>query len=198
MISVSINEQPFEFADEITVLEAAKTHGIKIPTLCHNDLLLPYGGCRVCLVEVVGRRGLMPACSTTIADGMVVNTESEKVLQARKFIVTLLLSRCPETEAIQRLAKEFGVPYDEPAKLDTVERYLLQRAPKREETNCILCNLCVRVCAEVPQRHALSISSRGIQRRVRPPFEKAAETCIGCGSCAYVCPTKTITITEVS
>ena len=85
---------------------------------------------------------------------------------------------------------------DYPDTLDRVGKYLLQRAPERDETSCILCGLCVRVCQEVPQRSALSIAERGIARKVGPPFFRAADTCVGCGSCAYVCPTDAITIEE--
>jgi NADH dehydrogenase/NADH:ubiquinone oxidoreductase subunit G len=80
--------------------------------------------------------------------------------------------------------------------LDTVAEYLLVRSPRREPTRCILCALCVRVCAQVPERHALSLSKRGIQRKAISPFGKVAETCIGCGSCVYVCPTKTVKVEE--
>ena len=198
MIGISINGQAHEFPAEVTVLEAARLHGVDIPTLCHNDMLTPYGGCRICLVEVVGRRGLMPACSTTITDGMVVHTETEKVQEARRFVISLLLARCPDAQGIRDLAVKLGVAVDRPDELDVVSRYLLQRAEKRDGTDCVLCNLCVRTCAQIPQRHALTTSGRGISRRVATPFEKFADSCIGCGSCAYVCPTKTITIAEVT
>lgn len=198
MVKVKINGNEHEFEEGLTVLEAAHRVGVSIPTLCHNDYLKPYGGCRVCLVEQVGRPTLVPACNTVITDGMEIVTESERISASRRFVLELLLARCPGAERLQELAKEHGIAYDDPESLDIVGRYLLTRAPKREETNCILCGQCVRVCQEITGRHALSISSRGIERKVSPPFFRYAETCIGCGACAYVCPTKTITIEEVS
>ena len=197
-MQVTMNNEQYQFDEGLTILEAARSVGIEIPTLCYNEYLVPYGGCRLCLVEVEGRRGLIPSCTADLADGMVINTESEIVRESRVFVVELLLSRCPEAEPIQKLARDFGIPFDDKNALDVVGRYLLHRAPRRESTNCIVCNLCVRVCAEIPKRFALSFENRGIDRRVRPPFLKPADTCIGCGSCAYVCPTKTITIEEVT
>jgi len=198
MVTIKINGQEHEFEEGTTVLEAAREIGIKIPTLCHNDYLKPYGGCRLCLVEQVGRPVLSPACTTKVVPGLEIITESERITASRRFIIELLLSRCPGSEKLQKLAKEHGIAYDSPDSLDNVGRYLLQRAPKRAETNCILCGLCVRACQEVTERFALSISERGISRNVKPPFGKSAESCIGCGACAYVCPTKTITVEEVT
>lgn len=198
MATIKINGTEHQCEDGMTVLEAARDVGISIPTLCHNDYLKPYGGCRVCLIEQVGRPALIPACTTAVSDGLEVVTESERISASRRFVITLLLSRCPSSNELKELAKENGIPYDDPESLDIVERYLLERAPKREETNCILCGLCVRVCQEVTERSALSISNRGIGRKVTPPFMKYAKTCIGCGACAYVCPTNTITVEEVS
>ena len=198
MVTVKINGVEHQFEEGMTVLEAARSIDIRIPTLCHSDYLIPYGGCRLCLVEQAGRPTLTPACTTVIFNGLEILTDSDRIIASRRFVIELLLARCPESEKIQELAKEIGIAYDDPESLDVVGRYLLGRAPKREETNCILCGLCVRVCQEVTERHALSISNRGIDRKVSPPFLRYAETCIGCGACAYVCPTKTITVEEVS
>jgi bidirectional [NiFe] hydrogenase diaphorase subunit len=202
MASISIDGKQLEFEPGLTILEAAKKLQVRIPTLCHNEHLSPYGGCRVCLVETTtqaapGRARLVPACTAPADDGMVVSTGSPRVLEARRFIIALLLSRCPSSEKIQALAAEMGVAANDP-KLDVVSRYLIERAPRREETKCILCGLCVRVCQQIPERHALSLSRRGIERKAISPFGKVAESCIGCGSCAYVCPTKTITVEEAS
>ena len=202
MATITIDGKELEFEDKLTILEAAKKLQIKIPTLCYNEHLSPYGGCRICLVEAAAktapkRSRLVPACTAPAEDGMIVVTDSQRVLDSRRFIIELFLSRCPESEQIRQLAAEMGVDPDS-SNLDVVGHYLLRRAPKRESTNCILCSLCVRVCQQIPERFALSLKERGIGRKVTPPFEKVAESCIGCGSCAYVCPTKTITVEEAS
>ncbi len=200
-MKIRIDDLELELDDKVTLLNAARNLDIKIPTLCHNDKLTPWGGCRVCLVEVAteqapDRARLLPACCTFAEDDMVVTTSSERVRGARQFVIELLLSRCPESEEIKVLARELGVPVDDPSQLDIVGEYLLQRAPRVEGTKCIRCGLCVRVCAEITERHAISFKGRGMKRKVVSPFEKVADTCIGCGSCAYVCPTNTITIEE--
>jgi bidirectional [NiFe] hydrogenase diaphorase subunit len=202
MATITVDGKQLDFEPGLTILEAAKKLQVHIPTLCYDEHLTPYGGCRLCLVEVSteaapGRARLAPACTAPADDGMVVSTASARVLEARRFIISLLLSRCPTSEKIQALAAEMGVAAGDP-NLDVVSRYLIERAPRRDETKCILCALCVRVCQQIPERHALSLSRRGIDRKAISPFGKVAESCIGCGSCAYVCPTKTITIEEAS
>ncbi len=202
MATIIIDGKELEFEDKLTILEAAKKLQIKIPTLCFNEHLSPYGGCRICLVEAATqaspkRSRLVPACTAPAENGLIVVTNSQRVLDSRRFIIELFLSRCPESEQIRKLAADMGVDPGG-SNLDVVGQYLLQRAPKRESTNCILCSLCVRVCQQIPERFALSLKERGIGRKVTPPFEKVAESCIGCGSCAYVCPTKTITVEEAS
>lgn len=202
MINFNINGRNEEFSEEITVLEASRQLGIKIPTLCHNDFLKPYGGCRLCLVEVANEKTpdnarLLPACCTKIAKGLVVRTETERVKKSRAFILQLLLARTTDSEELKVLGKQVGALVEE-GSLDPVGNYLLNRTVKRRDTKCILCGLCVRVCNEITERNAISFYKRGIEKEVRIPFNKVAETCIGCGSCAYVCPTNTITIEEVS
>jgi NADH dehydrogenase/NADH:ubiquinone oxidoreductase subunit G len=202
MATIRIDGIDLEFDEKLTILEAAKRLKIKIPTLCYNEHLTPYGGCRICLVEAATREApersrLLPACTAPAENGMIVTTDSERVLESRRFVIELFLSRCPDSEQILALASELGVDPNG-SDLDVVGQYLLQRAPKRDATNCILCGLCVRVCQQIPERYALSLKERGIHRKVTPPFERVAESCIGCGSCAYVCPTKTITVEEAT
>ena len=201
MIKYTLNGELIEQGNETTILESASKQGIKIPTLCNNEHLTPFGGCRLCLVDVATTKNpdmkkLMPSCTAKIGEGLIIETHNPKVLQARRFILAMLISRSPKAEELRVLAKEIGLP-EENSEQTAVERYMLKDAPSIVDTNCILCGLCVRACAEIPMRDAISFSARGMERTVKTPFEKYAESCIGCGSCAYVCPTNTITIEEV-
>lgn len=135
---------------------------------------------------------MMPACTAKIGEGLIVDTHSTKVIQARQFILAMLIFRSPKAEEL----KEIGLPEDSSEQTPS-EKYLINDAPSIVDTNCILYGLCIRACAEIPMRDAISFSARGMERTVKTPFEKYAETCIGCGSCAYICPTNTITIEEV-
>lgn len=199
MIQFIIDGKTVEYEENLTILEAARLEGKVIPTLCHNEHLKPYGGCRLCLVETAPgnapeRKKLTTSCCSTISPGMIIKTDTPEVIEARKFILEMMLYRCPESEELQTLAKEIGIDLDN---LDILGEYLLKTALKTEETNCILCGQCVRVCAEVTERHALSFARRGIARKVETPFKKYAESCIGCRSCVYVCPTNTVTVEEL-
>jgi len=202
MIRLTIDGQAVEYSEPITILKAARDIGIHIPTLCYNDYLKPYGGCRICIVEVATERWpddfkMMVSCCTPIMNGHIVRTNTEPIQEARRFAIELLLARCPDSEELQKIARDLGVSED-PNALDPVGKYLLTRTEPLFDTNCVLCGLCVRVCAEVTERHALGFATRGMTRKIAPPFYKIAESCIGCGSCAYVCPTKTITVEEAA
>lgn len=200
MIKLMIDGNCAECQENITILQAARELGIHIPTLCHNDYIKPYGGCRLCLVEVAMEKKphvskLMAACCSHIKEGQIVLTNTEKIKELRKFIIALLFARSPDSEKLQQIARDLGMPKELPA-LDPVSRYLFTRAKPLPETQCILCGLCVRVCAEVSERHAISFIDKGMKRKVTTPFGKVAEACIGCGACAYVCPTHAITVKE--
>jgi len=200
MTRVRIDSRAVEVPEGTTILEAARGVGVGIPTLCHHEKLSHYGGCRICLVEVgreeaPERTRLMPACTTKAEQGMVVQTATDRVMNSRRFVLQLLISRSPDVEKLQEVSRALGASGEKGA-LDIVGEYLLKRAPRTETTRCIRCSLCVRVCAEIVEAHAISFEARGIKRKVTSPFRKISQTCIGCGACAYVCPAKTITIEE--
>jgi len=164
-----------------TVLSVAKRMGIDIPALCHHPGVEPYGTCRLCVVEAVwGERSkIVTSCIYTPWDGDQILTASERVRRTRKMVIELLLARCPDVEILQQLATEYGVEAGRlPASVTGTWR-----------DRCILCGLCVRVCAQGVRRSAIGYANRGGEREITPPFAAKAEACIGCGACVFVCPT---------
>lgn len=184
MVKFELNGKEMEVEEGTTVLEAARKAGVSIPTLCYHEELAPYGACRLCLVEVVKRGwpSLQPACLYEVFDGLVVKTDTERVQKTRNILFELYLARCPNSKKIKELAAEYGVTET--------------RIELGDQEDCILCGLCVRACAEVSQRHAISFAHRGAKRRVQTAFGDIAKECIGCGACAYLCPTGRIEIEE--
>jgi len=185
MITLIIDGQEVHAEEGQTVLEVARENGIEIPTLCYHPLLEPYGACRLCTVEIQrgNRVSLDTSCTYPAADGMVVETRSPQVMEARRMLLGLLLSRCPNVPVIQDMAREYGV-VEPPFPTDT---------PDEE---CILCGLCVRVCHEIVGAGAISFANRGVDREVGPPFLEKTLDCIGCGACTIVCPTGAIEIVD--
>jgi glycine cleavage system H lipoate-binding protein/formate hydrogenlyase subunit 6/NADH:ubiquinone oxidoreductase subunit I len=163
----------------MTLLEAARSAGIDIPTLCYHPELRPYGACRLCTVEVgqQGRVRLQASCALPAENGMEVKTASERVLRGRRMIIELLLARAPDAPVLRELATRFGAREG-------------RLAPKNEK--CILCGQCVAVCAEVVGVAAIGFAGRGVTRRVTTPFEAPSLTCLACGACTFVCPTGAI------
>jgi len=160
-----------------TLLQAAKEAGIRIPTLCHDDRLAPYGVCRLCSVEIKkGERSrIVASCVYPVEEGIVVETESPRVQKIRQVILELLRSRSPG------LKEELSERYQ-------VDKTRLDRDP----TYCILCGLCVRYCDEVKGAHALGFVGRGTERQVVFFPEIAFKTCPTCRECFNICPTGVI------
>ncbi len=201
MINLAINDRAIEVESNTTILEAAETAGVKIPTLCHLKGLFPSGACRLCIVEVEGRPGLIPSCSFPVQDGMKVSTRTPKVLNARRTIVELLLASHPfecltcnrsmQCE-LQDLAAEFSLS-DVTYRGKTRHHYSDFSSPSivRNPEKCILCGRCVRVCEEIQNVSAIDFTGRGFDTMVLPPFEwDLSETdCVNCGQCILACPT---------
>lgn len=178
-IRLNIDGSEVEANEGMTVLEAAQTIGIKIPTLCHHEQLEPYGGCRVCTVEAEakGRTKLVVACVYPVEQDLVVRTRSEKVDRIRKMIIQLLMSRAPESEQLIELAREYGADKD---------RF------EKEASFCIHCGLCVRYCAEVKKLSAVGFINRGAKREINFIPELAAKECWHCKECFPLCPTSAL------
>jgi NADH dehydrogenase/NADH:ubiquinone oxidoreductase subunit G len=187
MPTLLVNGKKASVSSDATILEAARTVGVDIPTLCHFDGLEPWGGCRLCVVDI-WRPGwdedwfkMVTACNHPVSDGMKVFTATERVIETRRVVLDLLLARCPETPLIQRVAAEYGV---------TETSY----TPNPEPTDCILCGLCTRVCDHIGVA-AISSVDRGWGREIAPPFHQPPPDCIGCLACAEICPTDCIPFT---
>jgi len=183
MISLTIDGRPISLPDGATVLDGATELGIEIPTLCHHPALEPYGACRVCTVEVRygGRTRMVTACNYPVWEGIEVLTRSERVLKHRRMIVELELGRCSTVPILRKLADQLGI---DASRFGT------------GESECILCGLCVRMCAEVVGANAIGFVNRGVDREVATPYREVSSSCIGCGACAQVCPTGTIRLED--
>ncbi len=202
MVTVTIDGKTLEIPEGTTVLRAAQNEGIEIPTLCDHPHLTPYGGCRLCLVEVEGYRTLQPSCTLPVSNNMVIKTNTKKVLDARKFVLTLIFSErnhfCPYCQVsggdceLQNAAYNEGMthwplqPNWQPYPVDASHPYIIL-----ENNRCILCRRCVRACAELIGNFTLGFEERGARSILVAdtgvPFGES--TCISCGSCVQVCPT---------
>ncbi len=201
MLSLTINNIKVNAEPGMTILDAADSVGISIPTLCHLKNLIPSGACRICSVEVEGQRGLVPACAFPIYDGMVVQCNSPRVRRARKTIVELLVENHPDDCLIcvrnkncelQDLAEQYGLRehrYAGEKKCHAID--VSSPSIERDPAKCILCGRCVRVCHEVQKIGAIDFTSRGFTSIVSTPFNKGLNIsdCILCGQCILVCPT---------
>jgi bidirectional [NiFe] hydrogenase diaphorase subunit len=178
MIEITIDGIKTTAADGETVLSVAQRLGINIPTLCYHGALRPHRACRVCTVEVTRgeKTNYLTACTYRVTEPMAVNTRSEGVLAKRRDAVRVLLASSPGAGPLAAIAREMGI----------------EAGPEASGERCIRCGLCVRVCSEVVGRNALAYE-KGAEGS---PYATVTADCIGCGTCAAVCPTGAIAITD--
>lgn len=204
---ITINGKAVEAKAGQTVMQAAETAGIHIPGLCNHPHLRPEGSCRVCLVEIEKQRTLQPSCTFPVFDGMVVQTETPKVREARRFSLEMIFSErshycmycsmsgsAEDTDCeLQKLAYEYGLDawkfapnYSKPWPLDATRKYFVM-----DHSRCILCRRCIRACSQIAANHTLGVQQRGARTMVCADdgsvFGKSS--CVECGTCLQVCPT---------
>ena len=179
-VALTMDGRTVRAPEGTTLLAAARAAGIDVPTLCHHEALEPWGGCRLCVVDITregwnGSCQMVVSCLYPVEADLIVLTDTERVRTVRREILDLLLARCPETPLIQRMARAYGI---------TRTSY----RPSPEPTDCILCGLCARLCDRLGMS-AISTVNRGIGKEVAPPFRQPPPDCVGCLACAEICPT---------
>ncbi len=210
MITLTINGKKVEIEEGKTILDAAKACGIHIPTLCHLDMhsikmVNQVGTCRVCMVELEGRRNLAPACSTKAVDGMVIRTNTMRAIKSRRAMVELFLSNHPKDCLVcernqkcelQHLAAELGireVKYQ--GKVSKHEKDTSSYSLIRDAEKCVLCRRCETMCNNVQTVGVYSAVHRGFDTVIGTAFDQPMinTTCTFCGQCVSVCPTAALT-----
>lgn len=186
MVNMIIDGKNVSAKKGTMLLEAIRGAGISVPTLCAHEAVTRSGACRLCVVEIRkgNRTRIVTSCLYGVEDGLVIDTRSDRVLNVRRLVMELLLARCPESELLQKMAKEMGV--------EIQPRYVADT----DKGKCILCRSCVRVCEEVVGVSAIGLFSRGSFKTVGTPYNEKSDVCIGCGACVYVCPTGHIEMTS--
>ncbi len=205
-INLTINGKAIVAREGQSVLDVARENGISIPTLCHHPDLAPVGACRLCVVEVEKMRGLVASCTLPVAEGMVVHTETPKVVEERKFVLEMLLTDHPndcmicESDGnceLQNAVYQYQVPW--PQHKGARHKYPLEPDPNpfvyTEFAKCILCTRCVRACAEIQGCNVWGVGFRGFNDRIVAGADVGMleAGCESCGACAAYCPTGALT-----
>ncbi|MBI9045094.1 MAG: molybdopterin-dependent oxidoreductase [Anaerolineaceae bacterium] len=202
MVNLTIDGKQIQVPEGTTVLKAAQSAGIEIPTLCDHPELTPYGGCRLCVVEIEGARTLQTSCTLPVNEKMVVKTSTDKVRSARKFLLTMIFSDrnhfCPFCQTSGGDCELQNAAYDEDMTHWPIqpnwESYDVDASGEffvLDNNRCILCRRCVRACAEMSGNFTLGFEERGAKSNLIADFGTplGESTCVSCGSCVQVCPT---------
>ncbi|RNC68117.1 MAG: 4Fe-4S dicluster domain-containing protein [Desulfuromonadales bacterium] len=198
MVNLTIDGKQVTVPKDATIYDAAKCAGIKIPILCHDKKLHPFGGCRMCLVEVEQMKGRqIPACTTPVTEGMIVSTMTPEIIQARKLVLELLLLKhpidCPVCDAagdcdLQNLTYEYEVNANR-FQDEKFQHQIDYENPliERDMNRCVHCGKCARICDEIVSYGAYSFLNRGLEAKIGTEFDGPLN-CEFCGSCVSVCP----------
>jgi predicted molibdopterin-dependent oxidoreductase YjgC len=210
MIKLSIDGQQTRARPGQTILQAAKDAGIVIPTLCYHQDLLPYGGCRLCIVQVEGMRGFPTSCTTQVTEGMQVTTENQVIFTTRQMILRLLMADHPAdclncranlSCELQSLAHEYGVHEHNLPRLPR-ERKVDESNPVylRDMNKCVLCGRCVQTCQQILGLGAIDFIRRGHKTEVGPFLggEVLDSVCESCGECVAHCPTGALSFAQTA
>jgi len=199
-VSVRIDGTEVSVADGATILDACNAHGVDTPTICYAENLTPVNVCRVCVVEVEGNRTLVPSCSRPAEEGMVIETDSDRVRHSRKMLLEFLgsavdLDQAPEIngysaryDADLSRYPDAGKVIDEPIRIED-ELYI------RDYDKCVLCYKCVEACGDDAQHtFAIAVAGRGFDNRISTEFDAVLpdSACVYCGNCVAVCPTNAL------
>jgi len=186
MVNFTVDGKNISAPEGTMLLEAIRDAGISIPTLCAHESVSRSGACRLCVVEIKkgNRSRIVTSCLYAAEEGLMVNTQSDRVLNVRRLVMELLLARCPESDVLKKMAADMGI--------EPQPRFV----PDTDKGTCVLCRSCVRVCEEIVGVSAIGLFDRGFQKKVGTPYHEKSDVCIGCGACAYVCPTGHIVMTS--
>ena len=201
MITIKINDKEFKVKEDITILEAAGNNKVEIPTLCYLKDVNEIASCRICLVEVKGSNKLLPACVTKVKEGMEIYTETDKVVNARKMNLELIMSNhnkdCDSCKRngnceLQLLVNKYQIEEENhfESKIDTSTTSIV-----RDNSKCILCNRCVKACKNIQGIAVIGRNGRGFDTHIGCAFDKDLKDvpCILCGQCILACPTGALT-----
>lgn len=185
-MTVTMNGTPCSCEKGEFLLQIARRNGIEIPTLCHHEAIAGQGCCRLCIAEVVeqGRGRIVVSCVFPVERECQVFTESEKVRRERGMILRLLEKRAPESPEIKALCEKYAAP--------EIERFV-----RADGERCVLCGLCAKACGELGVG-AISTAGRDVGKEIATPYHEPSSVCVGCGSCASVCPTGAIEVVEAA
>jgi NADH dehydrogenase/NADH:ubiquinone oxidoreductase subunit G len=188
-VTIIINGREVEGVKDLSVLDVARQNGIHIPALCyHPEVTTSGGSCRVCLVEAHqnGRMKVVTSCNYPVRAGLEIKTDTDLVKRIRKGVIELLLARVPDSDVIRDLARRDGI---------TEPRFFKDEG-KDNRHKCIACGLCTLVCEEVVGVCAISMLNRSREKAPGTPYHKSSNACIGCGACAYACPTGAVSMKD--